>query len=58
MVLMDDFSDQTQINHFLVEKVEEEGIVVIMISAGTTDSLKPLDASTNKVSKKFLSETF
>jgi hypothetical protein len=56
MVLMDNFSGQTTTS--LLEKVEEEGIVVVMIPAGTTDRLQPLDVSTNKAAKDFLREKF
>ena len=56
VVLMDNFSGQT--TTALLEKVEEEGIVVITIPAGTTDRLQPLDVSTNKAAKDFLREKF
>ena len=56
MVLMDNFSGQTTTS--LLEKVEEEGIVVVMIPAGTTDRLQPLDVSTDKAAKDFLRENF
>ena len=39
VVLMDNFSGQTTTS--LLEKLEEKGIVVIMIPAGTTDQLLP-----------------
>ena len=38
--------------------MEEEGVVVVMIPAGTTDRLQPLDVSTNKAAKDFLREKF
>ena len=49
MVLMDNFSGQT--TTFLLEKVEEEGVFVIIIPPGTTDRLQPLDVSTNKAAR-------
>ena len=49
MVLMDNFSSQTTTS--LLEKVEEEGVVVVMIPPGTTDRLQPLDVSTNKAAR-------
>lgn len=51
MVLMNNFSGQT--TNSLLEKLEEEGVVVVMIPAGTTDRLQPLDVSTNKAAKDF-----
>ena len=56
MILMDNFSGQTTTS--LLYKMEEKGIVVIMVSAGTTDTLQPLDVSTNKAAKDFLREKF
>ena len=56
LVLMDNFSGQTTTS--LLEKVEEKGIVVVMIPAGTTDRLQPLDVSTNKAAKDFMREKF
>ena len=56
MVLMDNFSGQTTTS--LLEKLEEKGIVVVMIPAGTTDRLQPLDVSTNKAAKDFMREKF
>ena len=53
---MDNFSGQTTTS--LLEKVEEEGVVVIFIPPGTTDRLQPLDVSTNKAAKDFLREKF
>ena len=41
LVLMDNFSGQTTTS--LLEKLEEKEIVVIMVPAGTTDRLQPLD---------------
>ena len=52
LVLMDSFSGQT--TTAVLEKVEEEGIVTVMIPPGTTDCLQPLDVSTNKSAKDFL----
>lgn len=46
LVLMDNFSGQT--TPAVLERVEEHGIVVVMVPAGTTDRLQPLDVSTNK----------
>ena len=43
---MDNFSGQT--TTAILEKVEEEGIVIVMIPPGTTNRLQPLDVSTNK----------
>ncbi|MCG8626611.1 MAG: hypothetical protein MJE68_32000 [Proteobacteria bacterium] len=51
MVLMDNFSGQTTTS--LLEKVEEGGIVIVVIAAGTTDRLQPLNVSMNKVAKNF-----
>ena len=56
LVLMDNFSGQATTS--LLEKLEEKDIVVIMIPAGTTDRLQPLDVSTNMVAKDFLREKF
>ena len=56
LVIMDNFSGQTTSTVF--EKVEEEGIVLVMVPPGTTDRLQPLDVSTNKPSKDFLRERF
>ena len=56
LVLMDNFSGQTTTS--LLEKLEEEGFVVVFIPAGTTDRLQPLDVSTNKAAKDFLREKF
>lgn len=56
MVLMDNFSGQKTTS--LLEKLEEKGIVVVMIPAGTTDRLQPLDVSTNKAAKDFMREKF
>ena len=56
LVLMDNFSGQTTTS--LLEKLEEKDIVVIMVPAGTTDWLQPLDVSTNKAAKDFLREKF
>ena len=53
---MDNFSGQT--THSVLEKVEEEGIVVVMVPPGTTDRLQPLDVNTNKSAKDFLRENF
>ena len=53
---MDNFSGQTTTS--LLEKVEEEGGVVITIPPGTTDRLQPLDVSTNKAAKHLLREKF
>ena len=53
---MDNFSGQTTIA--VLEKVEEEGMVIVMIPPGTTDRLQPLDVSTNKSAKDFLREKF
>ena len=52
---MDNFSGQT--TTLPLEKLEKD-IVVIMVPAGTTDRLQPLDVSTNKVAKDFLREKF
>ena len=49
LILMDNFSGQTTPS--LLEQLEEEGIVVAMVPAGTTDRLQPLDMSTNKADK-------
>ena len=54
MVLMDNFSGQTTTS--LLEKLEEKGIVVVMIPAGTTDRLQPLGISTHKAAKDLLRE--
>ena len=43
---MDNFSGQTTTS--VLEKLEEEGFVVVFIPAGTTDRLQHLDVSTNK----------
>ena len=56
LVLMDNFSGQMTTS--VLEKVEEEGIVVVMVPAGTTNRLQPLDVSTNKAAKDFLREKF
>ena len=56
LVIMDNFSGQTTPS--VLEKVEEEEIVVVMVPAGTTDRLQPLDVSTNKSAKDFLREKF
>ena len=56
IVLMDNFTGQT--TTALLERLEENGIVVIMVPAGTTDRLQPLDVSTNKAAKDFLREKF
>ena len=53
---MDNFSGQTTTS--LLEKLEEQGIIVVMVPAGTTDRLQPLDVSTNKAAKDFLREKF
>ena len=42
----------------LLETVEEEGIVVIIIPSGTTDTLQSLDVSTNKDAKDLPRERF
>ncbi len=52
LVLMNNFSGQTTTK--VLETVEEQGIVVVMVPAGTTDRLQPLDVSTNKSAKDFL----
>ena len=54
MVLMDNFSGQTTTS--LLEKLEDKGIVVVMIPAGMTDRLQPLDVSTIKAAKDFMRE--
>ena len=56
LVIMDNFSSQT--TPLVQEKVEEEGVVVVMVPPGTTDRLQPLDVSTNKSAKDFLREKF
>ena len=58
LVLMDNFSSQTTTSLLEKVEVEEEGVIVIMIPAETTDRLQPLDVSTNKAAKDFLRERF
>ena len=53
---MDNFTGQTTDSVF--ETVEEQGIVIVMVPAGTTDRLQPLDVSTNKATKDFLRQKF
>ncbi len=52
LVLMDNFSGQT--TTAVLEKAEEQGIILVMVPAGTTDRLQPLDVSTNKAAKDYL----
>ena len=56
MVIMDNFSGQT--TPPVLEKLEEENIILVMVPPGTTDRLQPLDVSTNKSAKDFLREKF
>lgn len=56
LVIMDNFSGQTTPS--VMEKMEEEGIIVVMVPPGTTDRLQPLDISVNKPAKDFLREKF
>ena len=53
---MDNFTGQTTAT--VLEKVEEQGIIIVMVPAGTTDRLQPLDVSTSKAVKDFLREKF
>ncbi len=53
---MDNFSGQTTPS--VLEKVEEQGVIAVMVPAGMTDRLQPLDVSTNKAAKDFLREKF
>ena len=48
LVVMDNFSGQTTTT--ILEKIEEQGIVVVRVPPGTTDRLQPLDVSINKLS--------
>ncbi len=52
LVPKDNFSGQTTPTVFV--KVEEQGIIVAMVPAGTTDRLQPPDVSKNKTAKDFL----
>ena len=56
LVVMDNFSGQTTTT--ILEKIEEQGIVVVRVPPGTTDRLQSLDVSTNKPTKDFLREKF
>ena len=56
LVVMDNFSGQTTTT--ILEKIEEQGTVVVRVPPGTTDRLQPLDVSTNKPAKDFLREKF
>ena len=56
LVLMDNFSGQT--TTAVLEKAEGQGIILVMVPAGTTDRLQPLDVSTNKAAKDYLREKF
>ena len=56
LVVMDNFSGQTTTT--ILEKIEEQGIVVVRVPPGTTDRLQLLDVSTNKPAKDFLREKF
>ena len=42
----------------IMECLEEHNIVVVMVPAGCTDRLQPLDVSVNKPTKDFLREKF
>ena len=55
LVLMDNFTVQTTTP--VMEKLENR-VIVVMIPAGTTDRLQPLDVSINKSAKDFLRERF
>lgn len=56
LLIMDNFSGQT--TDTILEKLEEKGIVLVMVPANTTDRLQPLDVSVNKSAKAFLREKF
>ena len=53
---MDNFTGQK--TTAVLDKLEENGIVVVMVPGGTTDRLQPLDVSVNKPAKDFLHEKF
>lgn len=55
-VLMGNFTSQT--TALVLEKVHEQGIVIVRVPAATTVCLQPLDVSTNKAAKYFLREKF
>ena len=52
LIIMDCFSGQSIPS--VLEKLEEEGIIVVKVPPGTTDRLQHLDISTNKYAKDFL----
>ena len=56
LLIMDNFSGQT--TDAVLEKLEEKGIVLVMVPANTTDRLQPLDISVNKSAKDFLRDKF
>ena len=56
LLIMDNFTSQTTTS--VIEKAEEQGIIIVMVPAGTTDSLQPLDVSVNKAAKAFYKKSF
>ena len=56
LLIMDSFTGQktTQV----LEKLEENNIMVVFVPGGTTDRLQPLDLSVNKSAKDFMRGKF
>ena len=51
---MDNFTNETTASVLEKTNVQEQGIILVLAPAGTTDCLQSLDASTNKAEEDFL----
>ena len=56
LLIMEKFRGQMSAE--VQENLEESRILVVVIPAGTTDKLQPLDLSVNKAAKSFLRDRF